>query len=101
MRQEKAIFDLIIIWRNSIKGFVFKPFYFKATSKNGRCRRHRPFFRILIHKKTNQIKMAYSAKALHRKVTSCALVQSSSEPNDPLPMPLLMPFSAAHMTALA
>ena len=37
----------------------------------------------------------------HRRVTSCALVQSLSEPNDPLPTPLLMLFSAAHMTALA
>ena len=38
--------------------------------------------------------------ARHRKVTIWARVQGESGLNRPLPMPLVMPLSAAHLTAL-
>ena len=36
------------------------------------------------------------AKQRYRNMTICARVQSAAEPNIPLPMPAVMPFSHAH-----
>ena len=60
-------------------------------------------YSLLMHTKKGGLSAALAgirdyARVRYRKVTTWALVQTSAEPNRPLPVPAVMPFSTAHAT---